>query len=107
MQGQMNETDWKLFRKKLPDWQENYMCKLNKEYAAILAGSGKASDRFWELEKRINEDKHDVSVSTRMSRSNMFGNILSFLDKGVITLDDLEDFSEELKEHMAFIMETR
>ena len=78
MQGQMNETDWKLFRKKLPDWQENYMCKLNKEYAAILAGSGKASDRFWELEKRINEDKHDVSVSTRMSRSNMFGNILSF-----------------------------
>ena len=103
MQGQMNETDWKLFRKKLPDWQENYMCKLNKEYAAILAGSGKASDRFWELEKRINEDKHDVSVSTRMSRSNMFGNILSFLDKGVITLDDLEDFSEELKEHMTFM----
>jgi len=103
MQGQMNESDWKLFCKKLPDWQENYMCRMNKEYTAILTGSGKASDRFWELEKRINKDKHDVGVPTRMSRSNMFINILSLLDKGVITLDDLEDFSEELKEHMTFM----
>lgn len=29
------------------------MGKLNQEYAAILAGPGLASDRFWELEKRI------------------------------------------------------
>lgn len=24
------ESDWKLFRKKLPKWQENYMDRLNK-----------------------------------------------------------------------------
>ena len=105
MQGQVNESDWKLFRKKLPEWQENYMNRLNKEYAAILAGSGNASDKFWELEKRINEDKDDVGVSARMSRSNMHGNILSLLEEGAITLADLQDFSDDLKDRMAFIME--
>ena len=28
----VNEKDWKLFRKYLPDWQENYMEKLIKDY---------------------------------------------------------------------------
>ena len=107
MQGQVNESDWKLFRKKLPDWQENYMNRLNQEYAAILAGSGKASDKFWELEKRINEDKHDVGVFASMSRSNMMHNILSLLEEGAITLDDLEDFSEDVKDRMTFIMKAR
>ena len=33
---QVNEKDWKLFRKLLPDWQESYMEKLVEEYKAIL-----------------------------------------------------------------------
>ena len=43
-EGLFTEADWKLFRKKLPEWQENYMGKLIKEYAAILADKGEASD---------------------------------------------------------------
>lgn len=31
------EKDWKLFRKKLPGWQENYMARMNREYEEILA----------------------------------------------------------------------
>lgn len=27
-----NEQDWKLFREKVPTWQENYMEKINKKY---------------------------------------------------------------------------
>ena len=27
-----NESDWKLFRKKVPEWQEAYMNRLNEEY---------------------------------------------------------------------------
>jgi len=107
MQGQVNESDWKLFRRKLPGWQENYMDRLNQQYAALLAGSGNASDKFWELEKCINEDKHDVGVSARMSRYNMFNNILSLLEEGAITLADLDEFSDELKERMEFIMKAR
>lgn len=94
----MNESDWKLFRKKLPDWQESHMEKLNQEYASILASSDSASSKFWELEKRINADKKHVGVVARMSRSNMENNLLSLIDEGVIGLDDLKDFSEELQE---------
>lgn len=40
------EQDWKLFRKKLPGWQENYMAQLNREYQEILAQDKKPSDIF-------------------------------------------------------------
>ena len=104
MLSQVNESDWKLFRKKLPDWQESHMEKLTQEYAVILAGSGPASDKFWELEKRINEDKLHVGVVARMSRSNMYHNLLALIDEGVITLDDLEEFSDDLKGRFAFLI---
>lgn len=103
----MNEADWKLFRKRLPEWQEAYMDELNQQYAALLASTGSASDKFWKLEERINKDKNDVGVVARMSRSRMEHNILSLLDEGAITLDDLEGFSEELREKMAFLFRKR
>ena len=103
----MNEADWKLFRKRLPEWQEAYMDELNQQYAALLASTGSASDKFWKLEERINKDKNDVGVVARMSRSKMEHNILSLLDEGAITLDDLEGFNEELREKMAFLFRKR
>lgn len=104
MQAQVIESDWKLFRKKLPDWQEAYMERLNQEYAALLAGSGKASDKFWKLDKRIKEDKRSVGVVADMRRSMMYQNIMSLLSDGVITLADLDGFSEDLRERMVFVM---
>ena len=101
MQMTVNEADWKLFRKKLPDWQEAYMERLNREYAALLASSGAASDKFWELDRRIREDGKRVGVSARMSRSNMYHNITMLLADGVILLSDLDDFSDDMKERMA------
>ena len=35
------ESDWKLFRKRIVVWQKGHMEKLNREYAAILAGNNK------------------------------------------------------------------
>ena len=58
----VNESDWKLFRKRLPEWQERCMEQLAESYAALLAGPGKASDKFWELEKRLRKDKKRVGV---------------------------------------------
>lgn len=76
------------------------MEKLLKEYTALLTGEGNASDKFWELEKRIREDKNDCGVQCKMSRSNQFYIMLSLLNNGAITFDDLEDFSEDLKDIM-------
>lgn len=92
-----SEKDWKLFRSKIVGWQEAYMDKLNKEYAAILSGEGTPSDKFWKLEERINKDKRDCGVQCRMSRSNQFNIIMSLLNEGAIALEDLDDFSDDLK----------
>lgn len=98
------ESDWKLFRKKLPGWQEAYMDKLNQEYIQLLTGPGDASDKFWELEKRIKNDKRSVGVVAEMRRSVMFPNLIDLLRDGAITPNDLEGFSEELRESLSFIM---
>lgn len=104
MSDTFNEKDWKLFRKKVADWQENYIEKLTREYIELLSGEGYASDKFWELDKRIKRDKKKAGVMiTDMSRSNMMFIIMQLLNEKVITLEDLADFSDELKEHLEFL----
>mgnify|MGYP004937261611 FL=1 len=73
---------------------------MNKEYIVLLSGEGNASDKFWKLEKRIREDKKDCGVQCEMSRSNQFYMMLSLLNEESITFDDLEDFSDDLKDTM-------
>lgn len=98
-----SERDWKLYKSKIADWQEGYMEKLCKEYIDLLSSDRLPSDRFWELEKRIREDKRATGVVVNNSRSNMIGNILDLLHESAITLDDLSDFSEELRERIKSI----
>ena len=98
----VKEQDWKLFRKKLPLWQESYMDKLNQEYIRLLSGEGLASDKFWELEKRIHTDKRSVGVVADMRRSQMYSNLLSLLVNEIIQEDDLNGFSEELSETIKY-----
>lgn len=93
---QVKEQDWKLFRKKLPLWQETYMDRLNQEYLLLLSGIGSSSSKFWELEKRIRTDKRSVGVVADMRRSQMCFNLISLLANEIIREDDLDGFSEEL-----------
>ena len=92
------KKDWALFREKISDWQEAYMDKLNKEYIDLLNGDGRPSEKFWTLEERIRNDKKDTGVQLKMSRSNCIPNIISLLNEEVITMEDLDEFSDELKE---------
>lgn len=98
----VKEQDWKLFRKQRPLWQESYMDKLNQEYIRLLSGEGLASDKFWELEKRIHTDKRSVGVVADMRRSQMYSNLLSLLVNEIIREDDLDGFSEELAETIKY-----
>lgn len=98
------ESDWKLFRSKIAVWQENYIDKLNKEYIELLNVDSNPSEKFWELEKRINNDKKHSGVVIQVQRSTMIYNIAILLRDGVITKDDLEEFSDELKESIDVIL---
>ena len=77
------------------------------ERSGIHTGSGDASDKSWELEKRIKNDKHSVGVVAEMRRSVMFPNLIDLLRDGAITPNDLEGFSDELRESLAFVTRNR
>lgn len=57
-----SKADTKLFRERLPGWQENYMEHLIEEYMEILSSDGAPSDRFWALEDRIKKDRRHPGV---------------------------------------------
>ena len=97
------ESDWKLFRSKIAVWQENYIDKLNKIYIEILNSDSNPPEKFWKLEKRINNDKKHPGVVIQVKRSTMIYNMAILLRDGVITKDDLEEFSDELKESIDVI----
>ncbi len=73
------------------------MDKLNQEYIKILSQEKKPSEKFWEIEKRIYKDKRHPGVVVQMSRSSMLDNIAIMVSDDVISMDDLEDFSDDLK----------
>ena len=95
----VKEKDWKLFRKKLPVWQEVYMERLTKEYAELLNGDDAASEKFWALDKRIRADRKRLGVCVDgVTRSKLQNILTGLIIENVITEDDLQDFSEELRE---------
>ena len=96
---QVIEKDWKLFRKLLPGWQEAYMERLTMEYIELLSSDRRASDKFWELDKRIKQDKRCTGVLARdVKRSNMFQLIINLIYEEAISEDDLNEFSEDLRD---------
>ena len=96
--GEVTESDWKLFKELLPKWQESYMEMLIGQYIEILNGDSEAYSRFWALEERVNRDKLSSGVlANDIRRSTMRYEIANLLSDNVITLDDLDGFTEDIK----------
>ncbi len=103
---EISKKDWKLFREKLAGWQENYMAQLNKEYMTLLSSEDKkASEKFWELEKRIKKDKKHPGVIIEMSKSQAIWNIVDLIRLDVIIYEDLAEFSDDLKQAVKMIFD--
>ena len=102
----ISKKDWKLFQERLSGWQENYMAGIVKEYANLLNDDKKpASERFWELEKRIKEDKRHPGVVLEVSKAEVLWDIVRLIRLKVIAYDDLSDFSDELQLEVKRILE--
>ncbi len=91
------EDDWRLFKRKIPGWQLSHMEKLCRSYEELLHGAGTWDEKFWTLSERIQRDQKSAGVSVDMRRSQLVANILGLIDDGVISMEDLEDFSDTLK----------
>ena len=102
------EKDWKLFKTKIVNWQEAYIGKKIDEYKELLNSNLVASTKFWKLDKKIKEDKHNPGVLIEgIRRSHLFDDIISLIDYKVITIDDLADFSDELKDAVNYLLKIR
>ena len=100
---EITKEDWNLFREKITDWQEAYMERLVGEYREILSKDADASDKFWQLEERIRKDKKHPGVILEIRKQNLLYDLARLIGDGVITFDDIGDFSEEMKEAVSFL----
>lgn len=102
--SEISKADWKLFMEKVPEWQERYMEKLVQKYVKLLTSPGDASEHFWELEKRIRNDKKHPGVMMQLEKGEAIWDIAILIRKRVITVKDLDEFSQELKDAVAAIL---
>ncbi len=98
MYGEVNEDDWILFRKRVGEWQQRIFRELVENYSFILSSPEQPSERFWKLRDTIERDLRISSLVLDIRRSKMDMNILTLLGDGVITLSDLEGFSDDVLE---------
>jgi len=67
------ESDWKIFRKCVPEWRERYLEEQNQRIAAMLGdGQGTPAENFWAAEKEMKSVARIlVNCLDGHSRSNM------------------------------------
>ena len=103
---EISKSDWKLYREKIAEWQENYMDRLNQEYIALLTSDdGNLSDKFWKLDERIRKDRKHPGVTIEIKKLNAIFDIVRFIECKAIAYGDLEYFSYELKEAVRIILD--
>lgn len=72
------------------------MDRLVEEYANYLQSDLPASTKFWEMEKRIKEDKRRPGVLLSLVKKNVDFDLMHLMKDGAIGEKDLEGFSQEL-----------
>ena len=83
----------------------NLYGKVIEEYRELLGSEGQASEKFWALDERIKRDKRNPGVLLHdVKRSNMDIHLLQLLRYEVIRLENLDGFSEELRDKLSWIM---
>ena len=101
---EISKADWKLYRERVSDWKEHCMEQLIKEYVELLTSPGDASDHFWEFKKRIKQDKKHPGVLIELRKSTELWDIAYFVRDKVITMNELEGFSEDLIDAVKLIL---
>ncbi len=97
------ESDWKTFRKLVPEWRENYLKAKNQELIALLTESDKtATEQFWQAKERI--DKEALILNECLnnhSRSKLEFYLSMIFRHGLIKRENLNQFSAPLREFIA------
>jgi len=96
------ESDWKQFRKMVPDLRERYLEENIPIFQEVLNDKNLTpTDRFWDTFKKMEEiGKILRDCLDGHSRSNMVMYMSLMYRYGLLKDEDLKHFSEELQERM-------
>ena len=100
MDRKLKESDWKTFRRRVPQWRERYLRRKNEEVAGLLTSTvGTPTERFWEAKEQMEaEARILVECLDGHSRSKMSWYFLLMYRHGLIGAEDLAGFSAEVRE---------
>lgn len=101
------ESDWKKFRAMVPVLRERYLAARNGPIAALLTDPKKnETERFWdamaEMEKEAKVLRYCLDGH---SRSKMWTYMLSMSHAGMMTKEDLAQFSDELQKELSYVFD--
>lgn len=96
------ESDWKIFRRRVPQWRERYLERKNKEIVYALTNANRTpTEQFWDAERKISRQaKILVKCLDGHSRSKMLMYLMTMYGHGLIEESDLDVFSEELRDRI-------
>lgn len=98
------KAGWTLFQSLLPQWQERFMSRLCDKYAAVLTGPYRGSEAFWEVKRLIRQDVKRIGAMAGSEQSEVASIFADLLREQVITVEDIADFSDEVKEMVEYLM---
>ncbi|MCA9072612.1 MAG: hypothetical protein KDA84_27000 [Planctomycetaceae bacterium] len=100
MREKPSESDWKTFRKRVPEWRERYLNRKNQELISILSDENKApTKRFWDAQRKMEEEAKILTTCLDgHSRSKMAMFLVSMYNHKLIEDHDLDEFSDDLRE---------
>ena len=101
------EADWKKYKKLVEGVEEKY---LEKQIALLVSHlqdeSQSAVSRFNSLRKQIEKSCRELNESLGThKRSSLFFNLLGMMRNQMINEEDLEPFSEELKDTLRTVID--
>ncbi|HHP7239060.1 hypothetical protein [Longibacter sp.] len=102
MIANVDESDWRRFRRSVSEWRERYLQTVNEEINVLTTpGDRTPTEAFWEIKDRVDaEAKILQACLDGHSRSNMSIHLIRMLQHGMICEADLDDFSHELRDQI-------
>ena len=80
------------------------MERLVEKYIKFLSSDKAASEKFWELEKKIRKDKKNPGVLIELRKSDVPWDLAALINTKVIKFEDISEFSEDLQDAVKLIV---
>lgn len=101
------ESDWKKYCALVPVVRERYLAKSNARAVTMLTDPKKnETERFWDTMEQMEKEARLLELCFGYhARSQMIISMLAMLRRGLMTKEDLANFSGELQEDLDYVFD--